>query len=524
MSWNMIVLLKLLVIFGVCFLIEAKTNLAVKNVKRFGEIKMANNFKTPILASVTRVNSKLEPVSLPFLAKINPNLNSRIQPAFTFLESGPNTMNDPVGNKYPKAEEDKDFDYFSSNVKDPKNVSESDKDSDEDPDEDSDYFGANDKDPKNAVENDQEPENESENVSNINTDYFQSNDKDPKNEPGNDRKEYPKTPIDEIDNYVDDDNDAFYDDHINSTVLRRNIHTNSNAAVDELENEKKFKCDHIICPKKTFSCKSTVEAVEDDFIQVEIITECLSSTNEVLATKKSRSDNPSSGKYLFVIQTMDNEGNIELSFNNRTENDLIPRKSVETPKYTKLFVNDFLESVSKSKRRKAKDKLRRIKAMFNMRKENDDEEEPPTVITNPDADDFDNFIIKKKFNAIEMVEGNSTYHNVTSRNNQRSNVEESYKEPDIEEEELNLVESDELICVGVECPKEAFKCKTFDDSVPPDFTKIQIIVQCLTKDDVVVHTETLERINFQKGVYMHSESLLNRYGELNTMAEHFPLD
>lgn len=562
----MIVLLNLFVIFCVNIAVGAKTNFEVKNVKRFGEIIMENNYKAPILASVTRVNSKLEPVSLPFLANIHPNLNSRLQPAFTFVESGFNNQIPPISNKYPKV---KDDDYFSSNDIDSKIESKNDKDTDEDFDEDSDYFGSNDNDPKTKVKNNNDPGNKSVNESSIDTDYFQSNEKDLKIKQESDKKsetkENSKYSSEEIDNYVDHkDNDSFYDDQVNITVLRRSSERSSNADVDENGEKNKFKCDDIICPSKTYSCKSTVEAIAGDFMQVEIITECLSSTDEVLATKTSKSDNPS-GKYMFLIQTMNNDGNIVLSFRNQTGYDLTPQinetnikesseSTVKIPKYTKLFVDDFIKTLrsnqnaseSKSKRRKTKIKLQRIKRRFNMRKDGDDEDEegPPIIITNPDEEDFDHFKIRRKYDSISVIEGNSSdYKNIYSRNNQRSNDDETnkdldgenddetYKDPEREEllkereeEELNLVESEKLVCVGVECPRDAFKCKTFDDSIPPDFAKIRIRVECLTKDDVVVHNETIEKENFQKGIYMHSETLLNRYGELNTMTEHIVID
>ncbi|CAO1407768.1 unnamed protein product [Diamesa tonsa] len=511
------VLLKLFFIFGLSFAIEAKF---AKNVKRFGEMNVVNNFNSPILASVTRVNAKLEPVSLPFLANINPNLNSRIQPAFTFVEPGLNPLKSKV-NKNPKAE---DSDYFSSNAK---VLSKVDKDSDEDIDENSDYFGANDIDNINEGTNGQIFENESDEDG----DYFLLSGQDPENEPGNDKNSdkngNSKFPTDDIDNYIDhDDSDEFYDDQVNSTVLRR---TSSNADVDDNEQENIFKCDHIICPSKTSSCKSTVEAVGDEYSEVEVMTECLSSTNEVLATKTSKSDNPSIGKYLRVVQTMNNESDIQIRYFNQTKSGLWPLSSGTNLRRTSESAQD-----TKSKRRKVQNKLRRSKARFNMRKGNDDadEEEPPVLITEPQKEDFDNFL-QRKFDPISVIQGNSSgYHNITSRYNQMLNDDEEptaeeeqpAEEESTAEEELNLVESEELICVGVHCPKEAFKCKTFDDSVPPEFNKIQIVVQCLTRDDVMVHTETLEKENFQKGVYMHSESLLNRYGELNTMAEHFVID
>ena len=524
----MIVLLKLLVLFCVNFAIGEKTNDEVKDLKRFGELlmkdPMGSNYETPILASVTRVNSKLEPVSLPFLAHINPNVESILQPAFTFVKSiqsplqkpiyqriinsrtdGFNRLNNNIADRgeVVDKETDNDSDYFSSNTNDKdKQVNN----------EDSDYFVSYDKDPKSEEKKDKDPENKPENG----TDTFEK-----VSFKGSDKKVNSKNPADEIDNYVDHkENDEFYDDQLNdmelnSTVLSRN-------SVLNFDSVNKLKCDDIICPYKTHSCKSRVEAVPPHYIKLEIVTECLSLTNEVFATKYSEIDNPSRGKYMFVIQTMDNEGKIEISFKNRTENDLnLQSNQTNLRRNSNQNFND-----SDIKRRMAKNKSRRSKGEFSMRKDNDEDTEgPPIVITKGDKESRDHFILKKNLNSSSTKKKSKIFdeiQNKTLSNNRRAIDEETNegREETTDEPVYNLIEKEDLVCMKVECPKEAFICRTIQDAIPPEFKLIRIIVECVSKDNVVVSTTTLEQLNSRPGTYRHYESVLNRYDELNTMSEH----
>ncbi|CAO1411240.1 unnamed protein product [Diamesa serratosioi] len=538
----MIVLLKILVISCVTLVIGEKTKDELENWKRMGESYRQSptdiSLKVPILASITRVNSKLEPLSLPFLSQISPNYKSPIQPAFTFLNSlylpPPISLYDRSVNRVEKSmtngfshlsnqmaydeeingkdppkkfdyndyfaskevdavvatvdkyfsssEHDKDADYFASKLFGTDIEIENDKQpATLENDIDTDYFTSNeidyDLEVDNYINSDEYGNNADREVNYKDIDYFstknhdldqdEENDEDYdyfasirngpdhefKNEKDYDRGKRIKSPADETDNYVDyKEIDALYDEVMNRSeniVSSRRSFVNTEDLDDE-ENEEdadeyeedadeneedadeneqdadkiedpsnnleasqetpgyinlnpvlkesKLKCDNIICPSKTHSCKSTVEAVPEEYLKIKTVTQCLSINNEVLATKNSEANNPSRGKYMFVIQTMDNQGIIKTSFKNQTDNDLNPENHEtleellqktstmsrlsdefqETPVYIKRMVAEFFEKLNsddivsefENKRRMEKRKARILKREIGMKKEN----------------------------------------------------------------------------------------------------------------------------------------------------------
>lgn len=599
----MIVFLKFLIIFCVNVAVGKKTNDEVKNMKRFGSILIDDPMEVilnpPILASITRVNSNLEPVSLPYLAHINPNFESLIQPAFTFSEpvqpspqlplfnqnyqepirtdgfSMLNYQNTYYGevndNDYSVDETDQDSDYFSSNINYPI-VEEDDYDeyengSDEQENGEDDYFVSNDKVPIKEEENSKKPKNKPGNSKNPKNKQLKGKPhkkkplkgKIPKTKLGkvkdsnknlgktkvSDKKVNFKSPADEIDNYVDHkDIDEFYDDEEEHVEKKNLLRISETTSVDDTENENKLKCDNIICPSKTYSCESTIEAISPDFIKIKIITKCLSQTNEVLATKNSELDNPTSGENMFAIQTMDHEGKIKISFEIKTENDMnIENNSTnmrrnseshqESPKYTNLLVDDFLKKYNSNqnvnepeiKRKMGNwkhDKSPRIKGGLSRRQNEDD---PPVVITKGKKEDLDNFHLRRKMESmLNTFSKKKTKETIKDKKSKKQNITPQYsrrsKKADKNHKIDDLIERKDLQCSSVECPAEAFSCRTISDAIPPDFINIQIVIECLSKDDVVLYTDTTEELNARRGTYIHSETLLNRYGELNTMSEY----
>lgn len=388
--------------------------------------------------------------------------------------------------------------------------------------------------------------------------------------------------------------DQKQDRHLNNTVSSRNFNSNIT--------ENRLKCDNIICPIKSHSCKSTVEAVPQEYIKIETETQCLSLTNEVLATRKSESDNPSSGKYMFVIQTMDNEGNIKTLFKNESDNILNPQNNAqnveslesrsimktnseflqETPIYIKRLVADFFDKLNsdeilsepETKRRMAKDKARRLKGVFRMKKQNFTKpivtlpdslnDEPSDGHKNPkpikktikskreappknkkpskkgkkdigieieinipswkSSDEDISFqsadeMSKKRTMKTVIDENSDTNQNNSSINNQLTVDEMKEYDSNSNETLDNVNEENVLQCSGLICPKEAFSCKTTSDGIPPNFIKLKIVIQCLSKDKIVLSTKIVKKESEHhiKGSPYHTETLLKRNGELNTI-------
>ena len=102
--------------------------------------------------------------------------------------------------------------------------------------------------------------------------------------------------------------------------LSRNTFSRRNA------DEKKitFHCENLVCPTKTNSCESTIEVISEDDIQIQINTQCLSITNEVLSNKTLISSNVSSGMFYFEIQTLDGENESTVS---DTKSIVVPSES-----------------------------------------------------------------------------------------------------------------------------------------------------------------------------------------------------
>ena len=81
-------------------------------------------------------------------------------------------------------------------------------------------------------------------------------------------------------------------------MLRRNA--------DAIDEEIIFHCDRLACPSKTHSCKSTFIAIPHHFNEMNITTQCLSITNEVLIAR-STTKNLSDKGYFFEINTINHE-------------------------------------------------------------------------------------------------------------------------------------------------------------------------------------------------------------------------
>ena len=71
------------------------------------------------------------------------------------------------------------------------------------------------------------------------------------------------------------------------------------------EEEVILHCDSLTCPSQTHNCKSTFNVLSKDFNEIEVITQCLSITNEVLAERTTVSKNLVNDRYYFEIEEID---------------------------------------------------------------------------------------------------------------------------------------------------------------------------------------------------------------------------
>ena len=104
-------------------------------------------------------------------------------------------------------------------------------------------------------------------------------------------------------------NEAEYPEESEENILISKEMSRRNA--DAIDEEIIFHCVQLTCPSKTHSCKSTFIAVPEDFIEINVTTQCLSITNEVLEEKSTKYNNPLSDMYYFEFKAIDHENNDE---------------------------------------------------------------------------------------------------------------------------------------------------------------------------------------------------------------------
>lgn len=68
-----------------------------------------------------------------------------------------------------------------------------------------------------------------------------------------------------------------------------------------------FHCLDLPCPSETHSCKTSFHAVNESFIEMEAITQCLSISHTILDEKTTRFNNPLNDRFYFELKAIDHE-------------------------------------------------------------------------------------------------------------------------------------------------------------------------------------------------------------------------
>lgn len=299
----MIVFLKLFVLFGVTFASQEKNNDEVKNLKRFGESSwqspMENNYADPILAYITRLNSNLQPIALPYLDYIYNTYTSESAIAY-FGDDAQEYLTTNIFSRR-NAHDENEIIFFCEYLKCPAKTHSC----------------------ESTIEVISEDDNEiqittqclsetNEVLNNItlsssdisNAMYYLEIQRKDVNKPAE----------------ANDFNDSHSDlDHLknSSSILfsKKSTDTESSKELDHStrlqSHEIILYCDFMTCPSQTHICKSTFNAVPEDFIEIEVNTQCLSVTNEVLLERISNSKNPSNERYYYIVIEPVIEENIE---------------------------------------------------------------------------------------------------------------------------------------------------------------------------------------------------------------------
>lgn len=253
----MIVLLKLIFLFSVTFATEEMDNDEGKDMKRYGESLWQSPMETsvgePFLASIAQVDSNLRPMSKPFLGLIYINYDIPAQPNFAYFSDD--------------AEEYLTTDFYSRRT-----VNE---------DEQEiifycDYLAC----PSETYSCESTVEAISKNNTTIRT-----------------------TTICLSSTY----------EALRRTILTSNEDSNGMFYYEknsEMDEENILHCDDLKCPSKTNICKSTFRPVPEEFVKMEIITLCLSTSKEVLAKQVTKPDNPLNDRFYYKLKAIDSK-NVE---------------------------------------------------------------------------------------------------------------------------------------------------------------------------------------------------------------------
>ncbi|CAO1398139.1 unnamed protein product [Diamesa hyperborea] len=244
----MIVLIKLIFIFSVTFANKGTYSKATKNVKRFGGNPKIDE---PILATIAQVDSNLQPISQPFLGLIYNNHNSKVQPNLEYY--GDEAQQYLTSNFYTRRTgngDEKEIVFYC------------------------DYMAC----PSTTYSCESTVHAISEYKATIRT----------------------TTLCLSLNNEV-----------LRSTVLSSSDHSSGmfnyqltdNQEGSQMDEESIiFHCDQLTCPSKTNRCKSIFRAVPEEFTEIEVTTQCLSNTNDVLEEKTTKSNNPVNDRFYYELK------------------------------------------------------------------------------------------------------------------------------------------------------------------------------------------------------------------------------
>lgn len=251
----MIVLLKLFVLFCVTFASQEKYNDEVINLKRFGESSWQSsleiNYANPILAYITRLNSNLQPIAVPYLDYIYNTYTP--EPAIAYF--GDDAQEYLATNIFSRrnANDENEIIFFCEYLECPAKT--------------------------HSCETIIEVISEVYNEIQITTQCLSET-----NEVLN-NVTLTSSDISNAMYYLEIQRKDFNDSHSELIQSHKII----------------LHCDFLTCPTQTNICKSTFNAVPEDFIEIEVNTQCLSITNEVLLERITNSKNPSSERYYYIV-------------------------------------------------------------------------------------------------------------------------------------------------------------------------------------------------------------------------------
>ena len=253
----MIVLLRLVFIFFVTFGIDKNE---AKNVKRFGGSSwhnpMENNIEEPMLASIAKVDSNLQPISEPFLGLIYNNYNALVQPNLAYY--GNEAQKYLTTNFYSRRtgqEDEKEIIYVCDFLKCPSLTHSC--------------------------------ESEVHAISEYKTTIRTT------------------TLCLSLTNETLRQTVLSSSDHSSGMFYYENQVTEDEDDSESDEGENMFHCNDLACPSETISCKSTFKAIPEDFTEIEVTTQCLSITHEVLAERTTNSNNPLNDRYYYELKAID---------------------------------------------------------------------------------------------------------------------------------------------------------------------------------------------------------------------------
>lgn len=231
---------------------------------------------------------------------------------------------------------------------------------------------------------------------------------------------------------------------------------NANAAEKEIT----FHCEYFECPSKTHSCESIVEIISEDGVQVQVITQCLSITNEVLINKTSISSDVTSGMYYFEIQRKAHNKEPEvLNDGNNYQADYGHPLSKECPETT---------------------------------------ESPVTDVSNDGKEfqsDYGMDVISKE------CRGKGESQETPGEPQSNEVFEELETRSDVSKEEVILH------CDFLKCPSQTHNCKSTFNVFAEDYNEIEVITQCLSiMNEVLIERTTISKNPFSDRYYFEIKS------------------